>query len=908
MIIKHLHTMYKETMLITSKEEWPPEQPKHFTAVILIHHKNRRSKRELIALIEAAKTSDIFQANLSTSRSVITLKDVSEIFLSSSTSAEDKPHTVLIEGVPGIGKTFLAKHVAFQWANGTLTSLQKMVLILFLRDPAVRKISCLKDLIMHFYCNDTSATDDAKICAKHLQKSDGNDLTIILDGYDELPENMRQRGILAEIIQRKQLPACNLVVTSRLSASAHLHGNFDRRIEILGFSSEARMDYICKALTDVTGQEILLSYLENHPIINSYCYIPLNMTILLYLFKEMKQLPNNQTELYNNFICLTICHFLKKSNDVNPTMEAPDIRNLPECYKNVMLKLGKLSLEALDSNKLVFTNNDIKEVFPEIEVVKDYELMHGYGLLQAVQLFGMTQTELSFNFIHASVQEFLAAFRISGLPYDEQLTLLKEKFWARSYQNTWMMYVGITHGQNKAFKDFLTGDACTSTIANSFLEDPIKCIHMFQCFSEVGDHKQCSAIDNADVFTKKVLDLHGVTLLPRDMEALNVFLTKSQQKHWNKLDFLLCNMGDTGCKILQSALCKTTALMVNELNIADNQLSSSSSKYIQDIILNKSIKTLHIQGNHLQDGDYLQILAQSDSLEVLDISENEIKTEGAIRIFKALKSKHNCLKTLILTNNSITKCAADEIGLALMTNNTLEHLDLSHNKLQSTGIVKIMDSLTKGNKTLKVLDVECNDINDLAAVNIANTLASNTSLEQLNLSGNSFKTKGAVKILNALESNRTLKTLCMRECDITYTEQAGEYISHALACNSGLENLLLCKNKLQTQGAIKIMQSLQKNSTLKVINLWNNNITDQAADEVANALANNSCLEELVLQKNQISNEGVKTILSGLKSNRSLKLLAIPHLPLEQWISLKPDILNVTRTRKSLFGIDLTVH
>ena len=105
------------------------------------------------------------------------------------------------------------------------------------------------------------------------------------------------------------------------------------------------------------------------------------------------------------------------------------------------------------------------------------------------------------------------------------------------------------------------------------------------------------------------------------------------------------------------------------------------------------------------------------------------------------------------------------------------------------------------------------------------------------------------------------------------------------------------------------MQSLQKNSTLKVINLWNNNITDQVANEVANAFANNTCrLEELVLQKNQISSEGVKIILSGLKHNKSLKLLAIPHLPLEQWISLKPDIEKVTQERKSLFGINLTVH
>ena len=903
MIIKHLRTLYKRMIFISNEDEWPPEQPKHFTAVVLIHHKNKRSKRELIALIEAAKTSNIIQAN---QRPVITLKDISEIFLPSSTSSEDNPLTVLIEGVPGIGKTFLSKHVAYHWANGLLPTLQKMVLLLFLRDPAVQRISCLEELIMYFYCNDKISTDDAKVCAEHLQKTDGIELTVILDGYDELPEKMKQKGFLAEIIQRKRLPDCNLIVTSRLSASAHLHGSFDRRIEILGFSKEARLDYICKTLKDVSEQEIIKSYLEKHSIISSYCYIPLNMTILLHLFKEMKQLPNNQTELYNNFICLTIYHFLRKSS-INLTMHVLDIRSLPEYYKNVMLNLGKLSLQAIDRNKLVFSISDIKEVFPDIN--ENSDLIHGFGLIQAVQHFGMTQTELSFNFIHASVQEFLAAFQISSLPYDEELMLLKEKFWTKSYQNTWMMYVGITHGQNKAFKHFLAGEVSTSSgIASNFLEDPIKCVLMFQCFKEISDHKQCSIINNAKIFENKILDLHGVTLLPRDMEAVSVFLTQSQKQQWNKLEFLLCNMGDTGCSILQSALCNTVLLAVNELNLADNHLSTSSSKFIAEIILNKSIKALYIQGNHLQDGEYLQILAQSDTLEVLDISENEIQTEGAVRIFRALKSRRSYLKKLILTNNGITKYAADEIGLALTTNNTLEVLNLSHNKLQSTGIAEIMYSLNKDNKTLMDLDVESNDITDSATGNIAAALAHNTSLEQLNLSGNSLKTKGAIKILRALETNKTLKTLSMRDCDITYTEQAGDYITNALACNSGLEKLLLCKNRLQTSGAIKIMQSLQKNCTLKVINLWNNNITDQVANEVANTLANNTCLEELVLQKNQISSEGVKIILSGLKHNRSLKLLAIPHLPLEQWISLKPDIANVTQTRKSLFGINLTVH
>lgn len=58
---------------------------------------------------------------------------------------------------------------------------------------------------------------------------------------------------------------------------------------------------------------------------------------------------------------------------------------------------------------------------------------HGFGLLQVVQNNGITQMELSFNFIHASVQEFLAAFQTATLSYDEELMLLKEKFWMKNY-------------------------------------------------------------------------------------------------------------------------------------------------------------------------------------------------------------------------------------------------------------------------------------------------------------------------------------------------------------------------------------------------------------------------------------------------------------------------------------------
>ena len=81
-----------------------------------------------------------------------------------------------------------------------------------------------------------------------------------------------------------ELLNCVIVITSRPDVSGHLHDSVDCRVEILGFADEIRKEYIEKVLdNDENKVKMLLGYLEKNPAINAYCYIPLNMNILLYL-------------------------------------------------------------------------------------------------------------------------------------------------------------------------------------------------------------------------------------------------------------------------------------------------------------------------------------------------------------------------------------------------------------------------------------------------------------------------------------------------------------------------------------------------------------------------------------------------------------------------------------------------
>ena len=262
--------------------------------------------------------------------SKIYTENISEIFSLSMQTSNDSSF-VLIEGAPGIGKTVLSKEIAYEWAIKKLLSFRKLVFLLYLRDPSLKTVRLVENLTQYMIRHSKLAS----CLAEYLSKTKGKNLVVILDGYDEMSEEDRINSIVADIINRVILPECDLVVTSRPTASVHLFDKADCRVEVLGFTEETRLDYIKHALEgsdDKIGA--LQSYLQSNSVINALCYIPLNKTILLCLFEEedkmsstdtslqghcsqkLGNLPTTQTEMYRKFILMTIDRSLKKERQL----------------------------------------------------------------------------------------------------------------------------------------------------------------------------------------------------------------------------------------------------------------------------------------------------------------------------------------------------------------------------------------------------------------------------------------------------------------------------------------------------------------------------------------------------------------------------------------------------------------
>ena len=702
---------------MVDNDTWPPEQPTSFTPLLLIHHQGHRTPEQVTAMAELTYAGDISNVALVTEHqhgklisqervhkmlytSKVT-KDIAEILRPLESGKQSS--FILIEGAPGIGKSVLLKEIGYKWANKELLQKFELVLLVCLRSPSFQQIQSVDDLLQLFCIGDKHATEIVSACAQYLFANGGKSLTLLLDGYDEYPEHLRESGLVANILKRKVLPHCGLVVSSRPHASGHLHKQATIRVDILGFTETEREHYIKQALPDQPHKiEELTQYLHQQPSVDSICFIPFNMVVLLYLYKLGIALPKNSTELYRHFICSTICRHLSKFG--SPLAQnITDLSDLPEPYNRIIKQLSKLSLQALNNNKLVFTLHELTAACPDIAAIPG--AINGFGLLQAVQHFGLYAKTMTLNFIHFTIQEFLAAHYIAHLPPNEELKVIEANFWRNNYFNMFAIYISITKGQRSSFKTFISGGNEAIAIADKFLKDQLKCLLLYKCFNEAEDYKMCQTIERAEIFKSKVIYLRKTTLTASDMECISLFLTSSFNKEWERLSLPLCHIQDKGLNILYRGLRHSNDVTIDVLWFYYNGLTSKSSSLISELTVKCKVKILAIEGNDTNGEDqqlyYSMLTNPSTELEKLYMNYTSLSSKGARALFTSIM-KNNKLKVLDIEHNDITDDACDVITTALQRNSCLVELHMYDNPLSGEAIINIVRCL-EVNNTLQLL-------------------------------------------------------------------------------------------------------------------------------------------------------------------------------------------------------------
>lgn len=685
-------------------DTWPPDKLKGFIPLLLIYYQHDQSLRTMMqenGNIFIEQTSPQLHKH-NTSQKIFDgskqTREIEEILAPLENSHESC--LILIEGAPGIGKSVLLKEIAYQWGEKHILQKFRIVLLICLRDHIFQQAKWISDLLRPFCKCDPC---EAEIVSKYILENGGKDLIFLFDGLDELPEKLQSESLIADIINRKVLPFCGLIISSRPHASLSLHHQATLIVKILGFTEEEQKSYIQKALKEDQSQEIE-EYFEHHLTIAGLCYTPFNLVVFLYLYKLGIPLPKNCAELYSMFICVTISRHLakhKKCLEINNT----ELTNLPEPYNKIIHQLAKLSLDALSSNKLTFSFNEIKTACPDITTIPG--AINGFGLLQAVQYFGITGTAMTFNFLHFSIQEYLAAYHLTRLSTQEELKIIKEIFWNDVHLNMFSMYITLTQGQRPSFKQFLSGGDEALPISDKFLSNQLQCFHLYHCFHEAGDANMCKNIEGSKTFSNKKIDLRHTVLTLNDVQNIAFFLAssfhkkgKEQNKKWEGLNLSHCFIKDHGIHTLHHRLIHCKDLTINNLELCNNSLTKQSSALISEITVKCQVKFLDVNQNDTIGEDpqlYSVLTNDSIMLEGLYLYHIKLSSSGAISLFNSLAS-NTTVKWLSINDNNVNDDACSAITTAMKKNSCLVTLGMYGNPLTGEGIINIVKSLQENNR------------------------------------------------------------------------------------------------------------------------------------------------------------------------------------------------------------------
>ncbi|MGC6403925.1 MAG: hypothetical protein ACON5A_01600 [Candidatus Comchoanobacterales bacterium] len=153
------------------------------------------------------------------------------------------------------------------------------------------------------------------------------------------------------------------------------------------------------------------------------------------------------------------------------------------------------------------------------------------------------------------------------------------------------------------------------------------------------------------------------------------------------------------------------------------------------------------------------MLHDNNSIKFLSLHKNLIGLKGAKALANVLKNHNKTLKALDLSNNTIKSDGALEIVKSVMHKDDFE-LDLSLNGIDDN-LIKGMDKLVEQdpNKTFNFETILLlnNFIKDEGARYLAKILDNHKHLKKLNLEGNDIKDSGAIALAEALMNHETLE-------------------------------------------------------------------------------------------------------------------------------------------------------
>ena len=436
---------------------------------------------------------------------------------------------MLIDGAPGAGKTTLSRNVSQKWAKGDFLQEYWLVLLLHLRERKISRAQIIDD----FFCHDDQMVQTAVVA--FVRETSGRGVLVFFDGFDELSlTQRREHSLFLDIVKGKVLSKCAVVVTSRPYASRpiqELWQSVNRHVEVLGFTNEQIHKCIHQRINNEAKAKELCAELKDRLDIESICQIPLNCSIVLYVYEmEDYRLPDTLTELYELFILHSLRRYATRTQDSSVTEVLHDVHKLPRPIQYYFSILSKLAFEGLKEDRLVFEQGDLVVAFSQTFTGANLPLL---DLMTSAKSYSSRGPHDTYSFLHLTVQEYLGAFwAAKNLSGSEKLDFLKENMKNERFYMVLRFFAGITN----------LNIMNVHTLFNKHLGESDDLVHICRLLyeSDVKTHSLCNYVANNCVPKKEINFVQGInSLLAESFKSIAYDYNKPRPRRYSRFDCLM---------------------------------------------------------------------------------------------------------------------------------------------------------------------------------------------------------------------------------------------------------------------------------------------------------------------------------------------------------------------------------
>ncbi|XP_033991588.1 NLR family CARD domain-containing protein 3-like [Trematomus bernacchii] len=671
---------------------------------------------------------------------------------------------VLTNGVAGVGKTFSVQKFTLDWAEGLENQDVSLVIPLSFRELNLIKgeqYSLLR-LLHVFHPTLQKVTAEQLAVCKVLFIFDGLDESRLFLDFrnNEVVSDVSQESsvdvLLTNLIRGKLLPSALVWITSRPAAANQIPPEcVDRVTEVRGFTDAQKEEYFRRRSSDEDLSSRIISHIKSSRSLHIMCQIPVFCWITAAVLDRMLttdqrvQLPKTLTDMYSHFLLVQTKRKKQKYDEGHETSP----QQLTEADRELLLKLGRLAFEHLETGDIMFYQEDLERC--GLDVTK--ASVHSGVCTEIFKRESVIFNKTVYCFVHLSIQEFLAAVYMFHCYINRNREVLKDyknmfgsdqdypslDVFLRSAMMKSLnsknghldLFVRFLHGLSLESNQILLGGLLGRTDkrpeifqrAISNLKElrndgyiPQSSLNMLHCLTEINDHSV--------------------------LQEITEFL-KSENRSEKRLSVERC-----------SALAYRLEMSEEVLDELEKYKTSQEGRR-RLIPAERNCRTAVIPDSGFLDWEVVASNLRELELKV-GLQDSEVE-----QLSSGLKSPNCRLKTLRLGKCKLSEISWAALISALKSNHShLRELDLSQNVLQDSVMKLLSDLLESPDCRLETLTLWGCSFSEISCAALASALKSNPSyLRELNLRDNGLQDSDVKLLRDLLESpDCRLETLRIR--------------------------------------------------------------------------------------------------------------------------------------------------